>query len=213
MKKLNIELKPILVSIGLVGFQSILYALSGLLNGDLHLIGNSIDDKIPFVIWFIIPYCLWYLMLFIVPYYIYKKDKTKFTKYCISYILITIVANIVFIAYPTTVARPNVTGNNPIDLLTRFIFWIDNPPQNCFPSLHCGVSALWLLYIISLKDCNKYFRVFTVIMSLLIMAATMFIKQHVFIDFVAGDIIAIVIVIIISYENKLTNKIKNILKI
>ena len=64
MKK--IEVKPIIIAILLIVFQSILYALSKVFCITPHIIGNKIDDLIPFTLIFIIPYVFWYLMLFII---------------------------------------------------------------------------------------------------------------------------------------------------
>ena len=46
-----------------------------------HIIGNKIDEMIPFTLIFIIPYVFWYLMLFIIPYKMYKEDKQNLYKY------------------------------------------------------------------------------------------------------------------------------------
>ena len=211
MKMKKIELKPIFITIGLIIFQSFCYLISKLLEGQPHIIGNIIDQKISFNIYAIIPYCIWYVMLFLVPYIIYKKDKNKFSKYCLSYVVVTIIANIIFVIYPTTVIRPIVTGNSLIELLTRFIFWIDTPILNCFPSLHCAMSMLWLLYILSMKQSNIYEKILIPIMSIIIMLSTLIIKQHVFIDLVSGDIIATVVFIIFMFDKKLTNKFKKLL--
>jgi membrane-associated phospholipid phosphatase len=125
----------------------------------------------------------------------------------------TLVANIIFVAYPTTVVRPPIEGNSIIDLIARFIFWIDTPILNCFPSLHCAISMLWILFTYNLKNTNIYFKLFVFIMSVTIMASTLILKQHVFIDLVSGDIIATCIYFIIIKDNKLTNKFKKLLKI
>ncbi len=210
MKK--IDFKPILITIGLILFQSVIYLISKILEGDPHLIGNNIDLRIPFNVYAIIPYCIWYIMLFVVPYIIYKKDKSIFSKYCLTYIFMTLVANIIFVAYPTTVVRPPIEGNSIIDLIARFIFWIDTPILNCFPSLHCAISMLWILFTYNLKNTNIYFKLFVFIMSVTIMASTLILKQHVFIDLVSGDIIATVIYIVIMCENKLTKRFKELLK-
>ncbi len=211
MKK--IELKPIIIVICLIMFQGLCYLISKQLEGTPHLIGSLIDQKIPFSIYAIIPYCTWYFMLFIVPYIIYKKDKTKFSKYCITYILMTIVANIIFVIYPTTVNRPIVEGASIIELLTRLIFWIDTPVLNCFPSLHCAISMLWILFIFNIKESTNKEKMIITTISILIMLSTLYLKQHVFIDLVSGDIIATCIYFIIIKDNKLTNKFKKLLKI
>ena len=95
MKKL--ELKPIIISISLVLFQSILYALSKIISGgNAIVIGGYIDALVPFKTIAIIPYCIWYFLIFIIPYYYYKKDKELLSKYILSYVLITLIANIIF---------------------------------------------------------------------------------------------------------------------
>lgn len=211
MKKINF--KPIIITFGLIVFQCICYWISKFIQAEPNLIGGLIDKRISFNIWFIIPYTFWYFMLFIIPYYIYQKDKKLFTKYVLINAAITVISNIIFIAYPTTVIRPEIIGTNILELLTRLVFWVDTPIMNCFPSMHCAYSMVWLLCICSMKNASNGFKVFTTLTSLTIMASTLIIKQHVFIDFVSGDIIALIVFILFYKEKKLTNKVKELLKI
>lgn len=210
IKKLKI--KPIITTICLVCIQSILYFISKLLQGDLNLVGNVIDTKIPFVPAFFIPYCIWYLMIFIIPYYLYCKDKDKFIKYTMAYILCSMIGNIVFISYPSTVARPTVTGTDIFSLIARFIYWIDTP-TNCFPSLHCAISMLFILYICESKNTNIITKISVCIISILIMLSTLFTKQHVVVDFISGDILALIVYLIVKPSKKLPNYIKTKLNI
>lgn len=214
MKKLleKIEIKPIITTISLVCIQSILYFISKLLQGDLNLVGNVIDTKIPFVPAFFIPYCIWYLMIFIIPYYLYCKDKDKFIKYTMAYILCSMIGNIVFISYPSTVARPTVTGTDIFSLIAKFIYWIDTP-TNCFPSLHCAISMLFILYICESKNTNIITKISVCIISILIMLSTLFTKQHVVVDFISGDILALIVYLIVKQSKKLPNYIKTKLNI
>lgn len=214
MKKLleKIEIKPIITTISLVCIQSILYFISKLLQGDLNLVGNVIDTKIPFVPAFFIPYCIWYLMIFIIPYYLYCKDKDKYIKYTMAYILCSMIGNIVFISYPSTVARPTVTGTDIFSLIAKFIYWIDTP-TNCFPSLHCAISMLFILYICESKNTNIITKISVCIISILIMLSTLFTKQHVVVDFISGDILALIVYLIVKQSKKLPNYIKTKLNI
>ena len=209
MKKLKekIELKPIITTICLVCIQSILYFVSKLLQGNLNLIGNTIDAKIPFLPAFFIPYCIWYLMIFLIPYYLYCKDKDKFVKYVISYVLCSMIGNIVFISYPSTVARPTVTGTDIFSLIAKFIYWIDTP-TNCFPSLHCAISMLFILYVCEDKNTNIITKISVCVISILIMFSTLFTKQHVVADFISGDILALIVYLIVKPSKKLPNYIK-----
>ncbi len=208
----KLEIKPIITTISLVCIQSILYFISKLLQGDLNLVGNVIDTKIPFVPAFFIPYCIWYLMIFIIPYYLYCKDKDKFIKYTMAYILCSMIGNIVFISYPSTVARPIVTGTDIFSLIAKFIYWIDTP-TNCFPSLHCAISMLFILYICESKNTNIITKISVCIISILIMLSTLFTKQHVVVDFISGDILALIVYLIVKPSKKLPNYIKTKLNI
>lgn len=208
----KLEIKPIITTISLVCIQSILYFISKLLQGDLNLVGNVIDTKIPFIPAFFIPYCIWYLMIFIIPYYLYCKDKDKFIKYTMAYILCSMIGNIVFISYPSTVARPTVTGTDIFSLIAKFIYWIDTP-TNCFPSLHCAISMLFILYICESKNTNIITKISVCIISILIMLSTLFTKQHVVVDFISGDILALIVYLIVKPSKKLPNYIKTKLNI
>ncbi len=210
MKKLleKLEIKPIITTICLVIFQTILYFLSKILQGDLNLIGNTIDTKIPFLPVFFIPYCIWYFMIFLVPYYLYCKDKNKFVKYAIAYALCSIIGNIVFVAYPSTVARPEITGTDIFSLMAKLIYWIDTP-TNCFPSLHCAISMLFILYVCEDKNTTLLTKISTIIMSILIMLSTLFTKQHVVSDLISGDLLAVIIYFIVKPSKKLPNYIKS----
>ena len=202
MKK--IEIKPIITTIILIAFQSALYLISRLFESNLHLIGNTIDTKIPFNIWFMIPYCLWYILIFIVPYYLYKKDKDSFIRYIYCYLICSVIANIIFVIYPTTVNRPDVIVKGPLSFITNFIFTFDNPPMNCFPSLHCAMSMLFILFIFEIKNIKPIIKISITLISILIMIATLYTKQHVFIDLVSGDALAIIVYFIIkkiTHEN------------
>ena len=74
------------------------------------------------------------------------------------------------------------------------------------------MSMMWILYILTIKETNKYEKIIITLISILIMYSTLAIKQHVFIDLVSGNIIATCLFFIIRYEKKLTNKFRKLLK-
>lgn len=209
----KLDKKPIKIIILITLFQIICYTFTKVIQGPPTLIGGSIDNMIPFNVYFIIPYCTWYIFLFLVPYYIYKSDKDSFIKYCISIVLSIIVANIVYVVFPTTIIRPNIEGNNIIEIIARIVFWIDAPPRNCFPSIHCAFSLTFILFVMSMKKYNTKMNIFIIITSILIIMSTLFIKQHVFIDAVFGCILSLITFIISSKSKYLYKKFKNILKL
>lgn len=211
MKK--IELKPIIVTILLIAFQSICFLLSKVIQGSPYLIGNKIDTLIPFNIWFIIPYCIWYILIFTVPYSIYKKNKDSFVKYIYCYIFVTLIANIIFVIFPTTVARPDVEATNILTFMAKTVFMVDTPVCNCFPSLHCAVSMLFIAFVFENKNFKNISKILITAISVLIMIATLFVKQHVFVDLLSGNLLALLCYFGISYNYKKNNRIKKLLKI
>ena len=216
MKKLlnKIEKKPLLISIGLVVFQTILFFFLKVIEGPPHLIGDFIDEKIPFINYFIIPYCIWYVLIFAIPYYFYKKDKDLLAKYIVSYVVCVLIAVVIFLAYPTTVVRPeNLSNKNILNFVTNVIYFFDTPAVNCFPSLHCAISMLFILTITSSTFTKLSNKLLIIFISVLIMASTLYTKQHVFIDLVGGDILMIFVYTTFSKNKKLLNKTKKLLKL
>ena len=215
MKKLfnKIELKPLLVSIGLVIYQTVFFFATRIFQNNPHVVGNIIDTKIPFIKYFIVPYYIWFFMIFFIPYYLYIKDKDKLIQYIITYAICVIVANIIFVAYPSTVIRPEIKITDLFSFLTWFIYFIDNPALNCFPSMHCAISMLFILTINSSKKTTNKCKIIVTIISILIMISTLYTKQHVFIDLVSGDIIMTLIYVTMSNNKKLSNYVKKLLRI
>lgn len=214
MKKFlkKLEIKPILFSIGLIGFQSLSFLFVKLFQGKTHLLNSSIDDKIQFLSIFILIYCLWYVLIFITPYYYYKRDKRVFYKYVTSYIISIIISSIVFVIYPTEVIRPTLENNNLFNIMTNIIYWVDNPAINCLPSMHCAISMLFILSAFDSKKTTVSYRLFISLSSIGIMLSTLFVKQHVMIDLITGNIMMTIIYLIVSYNPKLLNKVEKILK-
>ena len=215
MKKLinKIELKPLLISVGLVLFQTVFFFLIKLFQSNFHTIGSTIDKNIPFNNLAIIPYCIWYILIFFVPYYLYIKDKNTLCKYIASYFLCVIISNIIFATYPTMVIRPDIKPNSILNFITWFIYKIDTPAVNCLPSLHCAVAMLFSLSAFDSKNLSIRYKIVISIFAIIIMLSTLFIKQHVFIDLVIGDILMTICYLIMKNNKYILNNIKKLLKI
>ena len=184
-----------------------------LFQSNFNLIGNTIDKQTPFSYFAIIPYYIWFILLLFVPYYYYKKDKLTLCKYAASYIMCVLIADIIFIAYPTIIERPVVEIKGLLSFMTWFIYWVDNPPINCLPSLHCAISMLYILTAFSSKYVSTRFKVIITILGILVMVSTLVIKQHVLIDLITGDIIMTVCFLIVCNNKYILSKTKKLLKI
>lgn len=207
----KIDLKPVYICLGMIIIQAIIFMVLKIFQGEPHLIKGYLDNKIPFCSIFIIPYCIWYILVFFVPIYFYYNDKGAFVRYFICYGICSLCADLVFLIYPTEVLRPVFESSNVFNYITNIIYAVDDPPVNCLPSLHCAISMVFILTSLSSKKTSKLFKIFIIIISVLIMLSTLFIKQHVFIDFLTGITLAIYVYIFIINNNFLFNKIKNLL--
>ena len=206
----QLKYKIIVIIIGLIIFESIFYLLAKLTPIDSFLLTSSIDNKIPLIEEFIYPYIGWYLMLFIVPYIIYCKNKEKFYEYVTIFMGCVIVSSIIFFLFPTTIVRGDILVNDVTTFILKFIYLTDTPALNCLPSMHCAICFVFIYSCLNL-DLKWYYKLLIIILSLLVIVSTLFIKQHVIWD-VLGAFILVIVVIVLIKIFKLDLYVKDIIK-
>lgn len=211
----NIDLKLLFAILGLVIYEAVIFFLTKPFIQNPYIIGCNLDNMLPFIPHFVWIYIAWYVMLVIVPYYIYLKNKSSFFKYMTTFIITTIIAGIIFVAFPNTVIRATINSTDIASSLVKIIYTLDSPGINCFPSIHCLYSFLFIFAIFDTKE-NSYFlsKVIISLLSILVVLSTLFIKQHVIYDALISLAIGCVFWIIVdvfklySYTEKIYNKIK-----
>ena len=81
MKKFFKENKFYFICILLIfGINAVTYFLIKEVIPEFHLIGSLLDDKVPFIPLFIIPYSIWYPFIIICYYFVFKKSNDKFKR-------------------------------------------------------------------------------------------------------------------------------------
>ncbi len=148
-----------------------------------------IDYQIPFLSAFIIPYVLAYIQ-WIVGYMAIARNGRE---YCHTVmggeILSKIMIGMLFIFFPTTMLREEIIGNDLLSRMVEVLYRID-PPTNLFPSIHCLESYICMKAALEMKSHTKKFRMGMIGMSILVFLSTVFIKQHVILDFFGAVIVA-----------------------
>lgn len=187
--------------------QGILYYFVKYLQFDYHTINSSIDNKIPFIPYFIYFYNFFYPFVFLTFYYVFCKDLEKYYQGISAGIIGFVISNIIFIIYPTImVLRPEI---NNIDVVTDFIikatYFLDNPALNCFPSIHCLFCFQVILTTILSKNIKFKYKSLITKVSFLIIMSTVLVKQHYFLD-ILGALIICIIANIIVYLLKVDTK-------
>lgn len=173
------------------------------LNRDFHPIRCAIDDHVPTLVIFVIPYLLWFVYVAATVLIFFFTDKTDFYQ-CTAILFIGMtIGLIVFTVYPSEFDRgPSPADKNIFAVLVNLIHRIDSN-TNVFPSIHCFNSiACTIAYIKSRtfrtteqtsekrRRLNFSVKCASTILTILICLSTMFIKQHSFLDFVGSVVLS-----------------------
>lgn len=114
-----------------------------------------------------------------------REDKEFCYRFMSAELCAKILALICFLLIPSTIARPEISGGSAADVLTRFVYSID-APVNLFPSIHVLESWFCLRAAFRQKKTGKIYPWVTGIMTVLVAASVVLVKQHVCVDIIGG---------------------------
>lgn len=146
---------------------------------------TAVDHQIPFVEIFVVPYLLWYAFIFLMFIYFCIYDRAIYYRTLLSFCIGMLVCYVIYFFFQTTVPRPELMGNGILTSMVKYVYGADQP-FNCFPSIHVLSSYLMILGIRHSKlwTIKKDIIVSTIAYSIIL--STLFVKQHVVLDVVAG---------------------------
>ena len=172
-------------------FQTLLFIIVKLFQHNVHNINIYIDDKIPFLSFFVSFYVIWYLLLILIPILLYKKDYAKLREYAYVYCICGILSTFIFLLFPTTITRAIFIDDTIPNKVVKCIYRFDNPPLNCFPSLHALESMLWIFYVGLNNKFKNTTRIIITCICVGIILSTLFIKQHSVIDILGAFLVLV----------------------
>jgi len=150
----------------------------------------GLDSKIPLISWFVYPYFLTFPLGLFTFFYLAYKDKKAFWNMYIALTASFAISGIIYLFGQTVFTKPDF---EPITFTDKFVVWTwgSTNPINCFPSQHCFMAFAMVIACLSAKEekMNVFFKIFTLLCSILIVLATVFIRQHFLLDIVASFII------------------------
>ena len=179
-------------------YQTSLYLIAKITPIEINVVGNAIDNKIPFIPQFIFAYISWYVMLFLVPYIFYKTNPKGFNKYYITTFLCITIGLFIYFFYPTTMYRADIEFKSISEYLVNIIYKMDTPALNCLPSMHCVISFIFIYVSLTEKNLNIKYKVLLTIWSLLVIVSTLFVKQHVLVDVISAFILSLIVFVLVS---------------
>lgn len=149
-----------------------------------------LDDLIPFVPAFIVPYVLWYPAVVLPAFLLYFADTDAFKRYG-WYMIVSFSLTMVFYA-----VFPNGQNLRPAlpqdkDFFTAWValIYAADTNTNVLPSLHvvgCLGSSLALLNLARFRKGLKRWLPALLTLEVLIAISTVFVKQHSVLDILAG---------------------------
>lgn len=159
------------------------------------MIHVALDDKIPFVEVFIIPYLLWFAYVAIIVLYCAMRNMRVYNKLCIFlYTGMTLFILISFLFPNGQNLRPIIfQEQNVFTDLIRGLYRTDTP-TNIFPSIHVYNSLAVHLSLINCEELKHKpgIKTASLVLCVSIILSTVFIKQHSVMDVFSAFIIAAV---------------------
>ena len=166
-----------------------------------HDVSIGLDSQIPLLT----PFMLIYLLAFVewvIGYVMIARDSVKL---CYWYIPAELIAKficlVIFIVYPTAMARPEVAADGFFNWMTSIVYYVDTP-TDLFPSIHVLESYLIARASLDMEKVGKDYKIFVWVFFALVAVGVLFVKQHLVLDVLAGIVVA-EIGIVISRKLKL----------
>lgn len=156
-----------------------------------------VDDYIPFIPAFVAFYALYYFLPQVTLWFVSFTNKKKYIDLVITVLLGSLICGICFNIYQVQMVRPDFEVKGIFTWGVSIIYQVDPIPINCFPSLHAYMGAIIILAVLGNCDFPKWMRVLFFICGFGIILSTVFIKQHYFLDMVAGVVLPILIYMIV----------------
>lgn len=198
------HLQYFLLAVLLYLIKALLYFAIAKIPTTVHVFNMEIDKHIPFCKYMYFFYFSYYILPEIMLWRLSFYDKRKFVNLFTSLVLANIICCVCFVLYQVKMIRQ---PGYPMDMTfadiksisdlfdygISFQYKADATALNCFPSLHATMGMAVVLMGLKLRKDEGAFpmwcRILCVVFGAGIVASTVFVKQHYFIDTVAGCVL------------------------
>ena len=145
------------------------------------IIHAKLDDYIPFLEIFVIPYVMWYVYLFGSILLFGVKSRKTFFRFCLYAFTGMTFSYIVFFIWPNGIDFiPDLSelGRDNIFIWLTGVIHGSDLPRNVCPSLHCYSSIVIAIVTAKSRIFSKKIVIGSWVLSVSICLSTLFIKQH-----------------------------------
>lgn len=169
-------------------------------NSRFHVVHMAVDDYIPFIEYFIIPYLLWFLYVAAAIIYFFFTNVSDYYRLCCFLFIGMTVFLVVSTVFPNGhYLRPSVFVRD--NICTELVQWLyaTDTSTNLFPSIHVFNSIAVHIAVSRSEALRRYkwVQISSGVLMASIVCSTMFLKQHSVFDvltafFMAGVLYTVV---------------------
>ena len=170
--------------------QLVCYYLTRLLlpGRTLHILTIPLDARIPLSPPWITVYFLSFPFWIGTGLWILLESRPHAYRMGMAYALAMLLSAAVFLIWPGTMERPEVTGTGFFDRLMILLYRIDSPTNLC-PSLHVLATYFCWRGEMGCRKIPGWYKAFSFLFLLAVCASILLVKQHALIDIPAGILI------------------------
>lgn len=184
-------------AVGYMGFYLAAFFLSERLLEPRYIISCPWDALIPFNEYFIIPYCMWFLLLPASWVFTMVTEKKDFQDLCMIMFGGMTLSILLYWIFPNGLElRPEEVHDNFCGLLVGALHQVDTPGNVC-PSIH--VSSSTAVAVVALRSDvlrkKPLFKWGTCLVAAAICLSTMFLKQHSVVDVICGCLVTAILAV------------------
>lgn len=157
-------------------------------------------------------YFSYYILTFGIPFLFYIKVPEKFDKTMFIVIMSFCIYYIIFILFPSVgpqfyfpTEQTGVPEGVLFDKIMKIIIDIGESETGAFPSSHVGITIVFLILL--LENFRKYISI-PVLLSIILILSTVYLKAHYAIDVIAGILSGIILFFVSSLVYSRLEKIK-----
>lgn len=176
----------LLLAINLIAYYGSRLLTVGAARCDMTL---ALDRRIPlcpiFILFYILAYVQWVVGYILIA----RENRETCYRVLTGEMIAKLICLVFFVALPTAMERPEVAGDDLFSRLVRLIYRTD-APVNLFPSIHCLDSWICFRAATGLKRVPRWYAPSMLALTLLVLASTLLVKQHVLVDVPAGVLTA-----------------------
>ncbi len=158
------------------------------------IIHCAIDDYIPFCEYFIVPYLLWFLIIPAMWLYLFFQNKKEFYQYIMFLYSGMTLSLLICTIFPNGQdMRPIFNSDKNIFTQWIHILYDADTSTNVFPSIHVYNSLAFYIAVKRNAFLSQFraVRVGSLILTVSICLATVFLKQHSILDGVGAFVLAL----------------------